>query len=68
MMNMIVSAIDAEIAVLTQVRGLLTSKSPGPKRGRPAWKKRRMSAEAREKIVAVQKKRWAAWKKKKATK
>jgi hypothetical protein len=67
--NSIVSEIDAEISRLHQVRALLTGTSTTAKRkpGRPAGtslpKKtkavRSLSAEAREKIAAAQKARWA---------
>lgn len=67
--NNIVSEIDAEISRLHQVRALLTGTSTTAKRkpGRPAGtslpKKtkavRSLSAEAREKIAAAQKARWA---------
>jgi hypothetical protein len=67
--NNIVSEIDAEISRLHQVRALLTGTSTTAKRkpGRPAGaglpKKtkavRTLSAEAREKIAAAQRARWA---------
>jgi hypothetical protein len=67
--NNIVSEIDAEISRLHQVRALLTGTSTTAKRkpGRPAGtslpKKtkavRSLSAEAREKIAAAQRARWA---------
>jgi hypothetical protein len=69
----IVSEIDAEISRLHQVRALLTGTSTSAKRkpGRPAGaslpKKtqavRTLSAEAREKIAAAQRARWAKSKK-----
>ena len=73
----ILKMIDAEIGKLQQVRALLTGYSdptsaitkrgPGrPKKTEPAAKKavkRVMSEEARAKIAAAQKKRWAASKK-----
>ena len=74
----ILSTIDAEISKLQQARALLTGDSvptaPPEKRGpgrpkkistEPAKKsaKRVMSEEARSKIAAAQKKRWAAAKK-----
>ncbi len=64
----LISEIDAEIARLEQARALLSrSGAPAPKRrGRPAGAapthkpaKRVMSAEARERIAAAQRKRWA---------
>lgn len=71
----ILEELDAEISRLEQVRELLskgsrfnadkltaaTAQKRGPK-GRRA-KKRVLSAEAREKIAAAQRKRWAAQKK-----
>jgi hypothetical protein len=70
----LISEIDAEIARLEQVRALLsgTTSRAAKKRGRPAGvapvtkpAKRVMSAEARERIAAAQRKRWA--KQKRAT-
>ena len=60
----ILAAIDAEIAVLKQARAILTETESADERspragGRPR-KRRKMSAEARAKIAAAQKKRWAA--------
>ena len=73
----ILSMIDAEIAQLVQVRALLTEAGTGTKRGRgrpkgatdavsaaKPRKRRRLSAEARAKIAAAQKARWAKQKKK----
>jgi hypothetical protein len=66
----IVAQIDAEIAQLTQVRNLLTTKgevSPKPaksaqtKLGRPK-KRRVLSADARKRIADAQRRRWAAQK------
>jgi hypothetical protein len=68
----LVSAIDEELARLKQVRNLLAGGGgenipsqfqTHKKLGRPAKKKRVLSAEAREKIAAAQRKRWAAQKK-----
>ena len=69
----IVSEIDAEISRLHQVRSLLTATHTivKPKLGRPAGvkslakasPKRVLSAEARAKIAAAQKLRWAKFKK-----
>jgi hypothetical protein len=69
----IVSEIDAEILRLQQVRSLLTATHPAGKAklGRPAGvkssakaePKRTLSAEARAKIAAAQKLRWAKFKK-----
>jgi hypothetical protein len=64
----IIAAIDAEIQRLQQVRNLISGLA-GPKRsGRPAAgsthkAKRTLSPEAREKISAAQRKRWAKQKK-----
>jgi hypothetical protein len=62
-----ISEIDGEIARLEQIRALLSgTASPAAKRGRPAGvvsttkpAKRVMSPEARARIAAAQKKRWA---------
>jgi hypothetical protein len=66
----IVEELDGEIARLTQVRNLLTGHHSPTSFGyghnrvtKKARKKRVMSAEAREKIAAAQRKRWAAAKK-----
>ena len=67
-MDNLIATIDSEIAVLKEVRGLLTGNSTGIHRATNHPKKRTLSAEARERIAAAQKKRWAAWKKKKAAK
>jgi hypothetical protein len=59
----LLSAIDSEIATLQQVRNLLVGKDgPFPVRKRQA-KKRTLSAEARAKIAAAQRARWAKQKK-----
>jgi hypothetical protein len=51
----LIATIDAEISRLQQVRGLLTgANSTGPRK-----RKHRLSAEARARISAAQKKRWA---------
>lgn len=71
--NEIVAALDDEIRRLEQVRSLLagtkdsvthaaTSFAFGANSGKPR-KKRHLSAEARERIAAAQRKRWAAQKK-----
>jgi hypothetical protein len=66
----IVAQIDAEIAQLTQVRNLLTTKgavsakpakSAPAKLGRPK-KRRVLSADARKRIADAQRRRWAAQK------
>jgi len=68
----ILSSIDAEIAALKRVRAILTGTEAAdgrsPKAGRKPRKRKRkkMSAEARAKIAAAQKKRWAAIRNKKA--
>jgi hypothetical protein len=55
----ILEAIDAQIQRLEHAKTLLDGAGPG-KRTRPAKPgKRTMSAEAREKIAAAQKARWA---------
>ncbi len=61
MTNDVLAFIDAEIKKLTQARALLASSTNGasPLRGRPAKRKWTMSAEAREKIAAAQRRRWA---------
>lgn len=60
MTNEILASIDSEISILKQARALLTGTSNGASGvGRPVHKKRFMSAEAREKIAAAQRKRWA---------
>ena len=59
----LLSSIDAELATLRQVRALLTGQGGYLRRGRKPRKKRTMSADARARIAAAQKKRWAAWKK-----
>lgn len=59
----LLSSIDAELATLRQVRALLTGQGGYLRRGRKPGKKRTMSADARARIAAAQKKRWAAWKK-----
>lgn len=66
----IIAQIDAELEVLSRVRNILGGRDvfsePATK---PLRKKRKLSAEARERIAAAQRKRWAAQKKaaKKAT-
>jgi len=58
----LLSSIDSEIARLKQARALLTSQDGQIRSGRRPGRKRTMSAEARARIAAAQKKRWAAWK------
>jgi hypothetical protein len=60
----IIEELDAEIARLQQVRALLSNgrgAGPGGSTG-TVRRKRVLSAEAREKIAAAQRKRWAAQK------
>lgn len=59
----LVSSIDSEIARLQQARALLARQDGRVRPGREPGKKRTMSASARARIAAAQKKRWAAWKK-----
>lgn len=70
--NEIVAAIDAEIARLQEARNAIARLSGLMRRGRPSAsasqtsatrKKRALSAAAREKIAAAQRKRWAKQKK-----
>lgn len=56
----ILAEIDAEIQKLEQVRTILTNKTKVSVGER---KKRRLSPEARERIAAAQKARWAKFKK-----
>jgi hypothetical protein len=68
----VLSSVDEEIDRLKQVRALLLGGGTGVENGRSAVseasklktpKKRVLSAEARERIAAAQRKRWAAQKK-----
>ena len=63
----ILNKLDKEIARLQEVRnilsGLLTSTKTRKAKGSPAPAKRALSTEARARIAAAQKKRWAAQKK-----
>jgi low affinity Fe/Cu permease len=68
----ILAALDAEIARLQEARNALAGLSGAKQRGRPSAsalasqttnKKRVLSAAAREKIAAAQRKRWAEQKK-----
>jgi hypothetical protein len=55
----IIAAVDEEIARLRQVRSMLSGGGfPGPFK-KKTGAKRVMSAEARERIAAAQRKRWA---------
>ena len=64
--NDILSSIDSEIARLQQARNLLTNSGTSTRSKKSATKpvktKRKLSPEARERIVAAQRKRWAAQK------
>jgi len=76
----LVTALDEEIARLQQVRGLLlgggaarngrsaASFAYGANAGAPVRKRRTLSAAARAKIAAAQRKRWAKQKKEAASK
>ena len=57
----IIEQIDAEIERLEKVKALLTGETIAARRGRPpgSGMKRTLSPEARAKIAAAQKKRWA---------
>jgi hypothetical protein len=68
----ILAALDAEIARLREARNALAGLSGAKQRGRPSAststsettrKRRVLSPEAREKIAAAQRKRWAKQKK-----
>jgi hypothetical protein len=61
----IVDELTAQISLLTQVRNLLAGGEgiPSPLKKRKPEKKRVLSAEARDKIAAAQRKRWAAQRK-----
>jgi hypothetical protein len=61
--NEILPSIDSEIAVLKQVRALLVGSGGTAARGKRVKKHHTMSAEARERIAAAQRKRWALQKK-----
>lgn len=55
----LLSSIESEISTLQQVRSLLAGQDGLVRRGPKPGKKRTMSAEARERIAAAQRKRWA---------
>jgi hypothetical protein len=55
----LLSAIDSELARLREVRALLGKDAPFPFRATHGEKKRHMSADARARIAAAQRKRWA---------
>ena len=59
----IIAEIDAEISRLQQVKALLGDRGGFVGSGKRSTKKRSLSPEARAKIAAAQKKRWAARKK-----
>lgn len=62
----ILTAIDDEIRRLQQVRKLLQGSTGGKLAGKPAGRKRTrrvLSPEARERIAAAQRRRWAKQKK-----
>lgn len=59
----LLASIDSEIATLQQVRALLAGNGHSTETVRGPVKKRTMSAEARERIAAAQRKRWAKQKK-----
>ena len=59
MMNDILASIDSEISILKQARALLVGTSNGGRGSRKGKRTWTMSAEARARISAAQKKRWA---------
>lgn len=59
----LLTAVDSEIATLKQARALLAGNGHSTETVRGPVKKRTMSAEARERIAAAQRKRWAKQKK-----
>jgi len=61
----LVSELDKQIARLREARNLLAGDSTATRRGRKPAKKRVLSADARAKMAAAQKRRWAAYHKKK---
>ena len=69
-MTSLIAAIDAELSKLKQARKLLAGTAAAQPSATPAKKsgvrkkKRKLSAEARERIAAAQRKRWAAQKQK----
>jgi hypothetical protein len=68
----LVSEIEKQISRLREARNLLAGEAGNTHRGRNARrkpaKKRVLTAEARAKMAAAQKRRWAAYNKKKAKK
>jgi hypothetical protein len=63
MLTDLLASIDSEISVLKKARALLVGSSNGVTRSGRKKAKRVMSAEARERIAAAQRKRWAKQKK-----
>jgi hypothetical protein len=64
MMNELLAAIESELSIFTEVRNLLAGGSGLTHRTVKGTRKRPiMSAEAREKIAAAQRRRWAKQKK-----
>ena len=72
----IITALDAEIARLQHARSVIASSGEATRPGRPtksapsavpAANKRKLSPEARKKIAAAQKKRWAEFHKSRAS-
>jgi hypothetical protein len=63
----LLSAIDSEIARLQEARALLAGQDGHAPRGRKPAKKHNMSADARARIGAAQKARWAKLKAAKKT-
>lgn len=63
----LVSELDKQIARLREARNLLAADADAtaPRRARKPGKKRVLTAEARAKMAAAQKRRWAAFHKKK---
>jgi len=60
MLNDIIRQIDAEIALLTEARRILSDSRVSATKGTGVRRRRSMSAEARAHIAAGQRKRWAA--------
>ena len=62
----LVSELNKQIGCLREARNLLAGDSgPGRNKARKPARKRMLSAEARAKMAAAQKRRWAAYRKKK---
>ena len=59
----LLSSIESEIALLQQARALLVGQGGHVRDGSKLGKKRTLSAEARARIAAAQRKRWAKLKK-----